>query len=407
MLVVGGGPAGLAAAAEAARGGSVLVVHKDAEIGKPVRTSGGSWKKELDRLGIPPHLYQQMRSLTFAGPHRSCVTPFGDDSTVILDVTGTYRYLGDLATKAGARIECSSFFTGMETYGPGRLVAEVETPRGKKRVSARFIVDGSGHRRAVLSNINAASRPTRIGVGAEIEFENKGSDDNCVLFVGSRFAPAGYGWIFPTPGGRIRVGIGVIRPDSAAVPARLLDEFLRSDEARTMGLQVGAPIERHSGVIPSDGPGDQLVVGRVVAVGDSVGQALPIVGEGIRYCIEAGRVAGQSLMKALADEPNYQRHLQSYGAWWKNRHLRTFRMGQAINLRLSAYRDDQWDEKMEFLSALNGDGMAAFLRMEFSARHAAGTFLRHPATVIRYTTRHLTNRIRGLPGRRSDARVEN
>ena len=40
VLIVGGGPAGLTIARWIGKG--AIVVHKDAEIGLPVRTSGGS-----------------------------------------------------------------------------------------------------------------------------------------------------------------------------------------------------------------------------------------------------------------------------------------------------------------------------------------------------------------------------
>jgi len=58
VLIVGGGPAGLAAAEAAAnRGASVLVLERQNEIGYPVHTSGGSWVSDMQALGIPQHLY--------------------------------------------------------------------------------------------------------------------------------------------------------------------------------------------------------------------------------------------------------------------------------------------------------------------------------------------------------------
>ncbi|MCA1596012.1 MAG: FAD-dependent oxidoreductase, partial [Chloroflexi bacterium] len=69
VLVVGGGPAGLAAAHAAAADGTVLVVHRDRQIGLPVRTSGASWKRDIDRLGLPSTLYHPLDRLSFYGPH--------------------------------------------------------------------------------------------------------------------------------------------------------------------------------------------------------------------------------------------------------------------------------------------------------------------------------------------------
>jgi digeranylgeranylglycerophospholipid reductase len=52
VLIVGGGPAGLSVAAALPDDVSSVIVHQDQEIGRPVRTSGGSWLKDVERLGI-------------------------------------------------------------------------------------------------------------------------------------------------------------------------------------------------------------------------------------------------------------------------------------------------------------------------------------------------------------------
>jgi len=49
IIVVGGGPAGLSAAASAAKGGlRVAVIEKDSGIGNIIRTSGVTWFSEVE-----------------------------------------------------------------------------------------------------------------------------------------------------------------------------------------------------------------------------------------------------------------------------------------------------------------------------------------------------------------------
>src|SRR5260370_3916037 len=71
VLIVGGGPAGLAAAeATAKQGMRTLVLERQNEIGYPIHTSGGCWVKDMKSLGIPEHLYPPVTKVIFLSPHR-------------------------------------------------------------------------------------------------------------------------------------------------------------------------------------------------------------------------------------------------------------------------------------------------------------------------------------------------
>jgi digeranylgeranylglycerophospholipid reductase len=51
VLIVGGGPAGLAAGEAAARQGvRTLILERQHEIGYPIHTSGGSWVSDMQAL---------------------------------------------------------------------------------------------------------------------------------------------------------------------------------------------------------------------------------------------------------------------------------------------------------------------------------------------------------------------
>ena len=394
VLVVGGGPAGLATARAAAGSANVLLVHRDRDIGRPVRTSGGSWLRDMVKLGIPEKLYNPISSLVFAGPTRWASVRFGTDRPVVLDVTGTYLHLAGLAEEGGVRIDRSTTFAGVESVGDDEVVCVLSNADGQRSVAARFVVDASGHKRSVMASIGKAPRAMRFGVGAEIEFENLADDQSATtLFVGQRFAPSGYGWIFPTTRGTVRVGVGVIRPDTSAIPTVLLDSFLSSTAADDLGVRLGKPIERHSGIIPSDGPVATLVQGRFIAVGDAAGQALPIVGEGIRFCIEAGLHAGNALKSALGEPAKEAEWLSQYSNWWQRAHGARFALAQGLNERISAYNDDKWDEKIQLLSLLDGDTMAAFLRLELSPAQVARVVVRHPVPTVQYAFRRLRRKL--------------
>jgi digeranylgeranylglycerophospholipid reductase len=400
VLVVGGGPAGLAVADCAAKAGSVLVAHRDASIGLPVRTSGASWKVGMDRLGIPESLYHPLSELLFAAPTRSVTVPFGQDHPVVIDVTETYRYLAGRAEASGARVQCGTCFERVIRRDKDCLTCAVSGLDGRREIRARFVVDASGHRRSVMQSLELGLRPERLGVGAEVEAVSEGDPGRAVLFVGDEFCPAGYGWMFPTRKGTVRVGVGVIRPDSLASPRPLLEQFIQSRAAKGMGLRLTGPVERHFGVIPSDGPCRRVVYDRVIAVGDSVGQALPLVGEGIRYCVEAGRCAGAALADALRDSGRYPEHLRRYETWWQRGYYRAFVRAQRVNEHISHYHDRQWDDKVSFLELLDGDAMAAFLRMDLTVPQALGLVLKSPGAFLRAGLWRTCRRYLRPPGHR-------
>jgi len=53
--------------------------------------------------------------------------------------------------------------------------------------------------------------------------------DYAILFVGSSVL-SGYGWIFPTSDGRIRVGVGIIYSNTDVSPKKFMSDFLASDD---------------------------------------------------------------------------------------------------------------------------------------------------------------------------------
>src|SRR5579872_1698477 len=105
VLIVGGGPAGLAAAEAAASGGArVLVLERQNEIGYPVHTSGGSWVSDMQVLGIPQHLYHPVSQIYFVSPRREVPLSYHPAVACVMDVRGVYQHLAGRAVAAGAAI---------------------------------------------------------------------------------------------------------------------------------------------------------------------------------------------------------------------------------------------------------------------------------------------------------------
>src|SRR5262249_35411257 len=105
VLIVGGGPAGLAAAEAAAKlNVRTMVLERQNEIGYPVHTSGGSWIRDMKVLAIPEHLYHPISKVVFVSPHREVPLYYNPAVACVLDVRGVYQFLASRAIAAGATI---------------------------------------------------------------------------------------------------------------------------------------------------------------------------------------------------------------------------------------------------------------------------------------------------------------
>lgn len=357
VLVVGGGPAGLSAARAAARtGASVVLVHRDAEIGLPVRTSGGSYLRDVQRLGIGPDLYQCINELVVAGPSEIARIDVSKQPLVVLDITGTYRHIANEARDAGAEIHTGCQFKTILRDESGVFVCQIEGLDGTvHEVRAKRLVEASGSSRAVLTAIGEARRVSRLGAGIEYECERMGGrGDRATLFVGQRYCPAGYGWIFPTNKQTVRIGVGILRPQEKARLPDLIDNFMASDMAAQLEAGAGAIQQKHVGVVPADGIPDRLVYDRVVVAGDA---------------------AGQAIARDLAGD---QQALRRYEQQWMKRNRTSFKAGQRINVAMAAYDDAQWDGSVALIAKMRSREVQAMLRVELSPAIWLGFALRNP-----------------------------
>lgn len=375
VLIVGGGPAGLSVAARLPAGVSAILVHQDAEIGRPVRTSGGTWVSDMRALGVPDDLYVTMNTLEFCSDNATCAHPMKSDTLAVLDVTALYQWLGDAAVANGCDVRTGTKMLDCVRDGDGYRATIRLGDRSEVLVQARYVVDASGNAHAVVDALGLGTPPARTGVGIEYEYEMlAGERDKAVLFVGT-LALAGYGWIFPAPRNRVRIGVGVIHPDTDVSPRLLMEQLHISGFLEQQGLSLGARVHVNAGVIPSEPFDRKLVYDRVIRVGDTANFATPTAGEGIRMAIEFGRVLGDALGRAIStgqDGP-----LRRYERQCAKRFKRNYRLGYAANQRIARYGPAQWDRSVRRLGRLSEAEVVALIRSEYSMKLVLGAALKY------------------------------
>jgi len=161
-----------------------------------------------------------------------------------------------------------------------------------------------------------------------------------------------------------------------------------------LGIKVGRLVEEHGGVVPAEGPLRRVIYDAVIAVGDSAGQVLPLVGEGIRFSIMAGRKAGAALDGALDEPNNAERHLARYQAWWVGSYFKRFQLAQAVNLRITQYEDAQWDAGVKRISIIDAEMLGSLLRADALPWSAAKFLMRHPLAASSYLAEKMSRHLR-------------
>jgi len=366
VIIAGGGPAGLSAAATIARAGrSVTVLEQNHEIGSPIRTSGGSFIDEMDALGIPARLYHPISRVRFLSPKDAAAFDYPQPKFCILDVRGTFQYLAERAIAEGARIRLSAHAASPITEDG--IVRGVRT--NSEELRSRLVIDATGYRSTLLKQAGLDPGFQRFGVGSEYDlFAPHCDQGEAVLLVGGTVAPSGYAWVCPWGCGRVRVGVGVVHPDSRENPEEYLDTLVANADRFGVNLKGAQPVEHHTGLIPSERFVDRFAGDGILGIGDAVGNASSLLGEGIRWAIHAGRMAGEVASRALAKGDVSRAALEPFERQWRKRFGADLRLAHEINVRISKWDDDKWDRRTKLLKLLNPDQFAEALKTNLRGR---------------------------------------
>ncbi len=336
VVVVGAGPAGVAASVELARAGRrVLLVDKarfprDKCCGDGL-TAGAL--RQLEALGLEPFSlpsWQPVDDVVLHGPagHQlSLPLPRGRGAfAAVVTRLELDAALVDLARSAGVEVADGHPCTGAQA-GADRITLEIG---GVGPVAARYAIGADGMWSPLRKYLGATrqtrpdprGRPGRLGEWHAFRQYFRGVGPAAtgalhVWFEGDLLP--GYLWSFPLPGGRANVGFGIER---GRLPTRamkaLWPELLARPHVRAVLGPEAAPEAPHRAwPIPSRLHDVPLVAGggRALFVGDAAAACDPLTGEGIAQALLTGSLAARAVTGAGPFDPgvaaeHYRRSVQ-------------------------------------------------------------------------------------------------
>ena len=317
VVVVGAGPAGVAAALTLARGGRRVLLADKARFPRDKCCGDGLTTgalRHLAELGLDPASvasWQPVDDVVVRGPAGHEVVfplPRGRGAyAAVARREDLDAALVALAKAAGG----IDVVEGTPVQGAVGAADRVVVDVGGEQVAARYAVGADGMWSPLRKHLDAGPHQRELGEWHAFRqyFTSVGPRAARELFVW--FEPdllPGYAWSFPVAGGGANVGFGIQRGSGIATRdmARLWPDVLARPHVRDVLGPAAAPEGPHKAwPIPAHVAGATLHAagGRALFVGDAAAATDPLTGEGIGQALLTGTLAAEAILRAGALAP--------------------------------------------------------------------------------------------------------
>jgi geranylgeranyl reductase family protein len=309
VCVVGGGPAGAAAAITLARAGAAVTLVDKARFPRDKTCGDGLTAgalRLLEELGLDPAavpswlVVDDVVVRSPSGREATFPMPRGQGTyAAVARRTDLDEALLDVARSAGAKVLDGHACTAVTEHDDH---AELEV-EGLGTLSTGWIVAADGIWSPVRKHLGLATPGYRGEWHAFRQyFADVGPRAAEQLFVW--FEPdllPGYAWSFPLPGQRANVGFGIQRggkvgriQDMAAIWRELLD---RPHVREVLGDAAVPEAPHRAWPIPARIDDVALTGRRTLFVGDAAAATDPMTGEGIGQALLTGVLAGEAVLR--------------------------------------------------------------------------------------------------------------
>jgi len=362
VVVVGSGPAGSVTARFAAESGAkVLIIERRQEVGVPVLCGEGISKQVDD--------FKVLKGRRWIANNMDGARIFSPDGTMVklsAEMAGNetgyvlYRDIFDQelargAARAGANLMLNT--CAVDLLKENGKIKGVKARHFDEDIDIKADVvvgaDGVESRVGRWAGMKTTLKPSDLEICAQYTLTNVDVErEYCDFYLGKKTAPGGYVWIFPKGNDVANVGIGILASLSTpGLPTKLLDKFISSHPE----LKKGEPVRFLAGAVSVSEPYES-VRDNLLLVGDAARQVDPITGGGLMASIEAGKIAGETIGKAVEMEKFDKEMLSAYekaveAAFYKklkrNYMVKEIMLGfedKTLNMLADSLKDVKFDE---------------------------------------------------------------
>lgn len=342
VLVVGGGPAGSAAAYWMARDGLDVTLVEKKEYPRDKTCGDGLTPRailQLQNMGFDfdvPEFHRITGLRSYAGDDLMIEMPWPDHSRFpnwggVIRRRDLDQQVARLAEKEGARIREKT--TATPVIEEGRLISVALANSGGEEIvtpDVTIIADGSMNRFGRELG-TSRRRDYPLGMAARGYYSSPRSDDPFLesqldLRDASGATMPGYGWVFPLGDGTVNVGVGLLstfKRWKQVNTTHMMNDYVATapeywglSEESKLSKPMGGKLTMSYSKSPLVGP-------NWLTIGDAAGAINPWNGEGISYAYETGRFAATYVGEAIGSDDlgllrRYPQRLHDeYGLYYK------------------------------------------------------------------------------------------
>ena len=388
VLIVGAGPAGSMAAKTAAENGvDVIFIEEHKVPGSPVFCGEGLSIGGIKHGGlepVEPYVCQQISTARVVAPNGSTVDLSAIDWTgYTLDRSEFDKALADNAVKAGAKLMTEVSATGVIKEDDQIVGVSANINGHDAEFRAKVVIGADGHWSIIRRSAGLANYFDDWVTCAQYKLSGLDLEDSGIneFWVGEKYAPGGYAWVFPKSKTVANVGLGV-RQKHTKPALEYLKDFIANDP-RFRNARIE---HKNGGICPVSGQLDEIVMDGLILSGDSAGQLIPMTGAGIHSGIESGKMAGRVAAEAVKEDNVSAEKLGEYKVefdeYWGKRIIDA---GKVLHM-LDKFSDDDLDVLADIISTDEIMHMANGLNV---ASTLAGLIKKSPMKLIQLIRAYL------------------
>ena len=302
VAVIGAGPAGSTAAKFCAMRGLKTILLDRQIFPRPKTCGGGITSAAINTIGfpLPEHtVLGQVHVLRSIINNKTVHIPHPRPFMVITERSVFDNFLAEKAVEAGVEFQQNENVKGLTKED---RYFTIKTQHNSFKAKVLVGADGVHSAAAKLAGLNSRYRSCALCLTAEIPVKSNHSLDE--IQINYDLLPKGYGWVFPK-GDRLGLGVGCFTSSYGRLRKAL------AQLAVTAGSETPEIVKGH--YIPYSGQSPECVGDGILLAGDAAGFVDPFTGEGIRYAIISGMMAGETLWNCYRNGiPPNKKNLAGY-----------------------------------------------------------------------------------------------